>query len=186
MVSTIRPPDTYLVQLTAAVPAATLQQWVHGDPNVKHLELDTNVPVPKKQLSRAAYLPPMPLTTYATDGHLVQLYGTTAWLGYVQQPAMFATNASSIVQPNVSGLGVVIAVIDTGIDSQNPILTPVLVPGYDFIRNVPGYASDLADSQSIDSRNPGAIHGGSLRVVSSSATDPVHFRHSGTIDGCHP
>lgn len=145
MVSTIRPPDTYLVQLTAAVPAATLQQWVHGDPNVKHLELDTNVPVPEKLLSRAAYLPPMPLTTYATDGHLVQLYGTTAWLGYVQQPAMFATNASSIVQPNVSGLGVVIAVIDTGIDSRNLILAPVLVPGYDFTRNLPGYASDLAD-----------------------------------------
>lgn len=145
MVSTIRQPDTYLVQLTTAVPPAVLQQWVHGDPNVKHLELDTNTAVPEALLTNLPYVPPMPLTTHATDGQLVQLYGTTAWLGYVQQPAMYATNASNIVQPNSSGSGIVVAVIDTGIDSQNPILAPVLVPGYDFIHNTAGYASDLAD-----------------------------------------
>lgn len=145
MVSTIRQPDTYLVQLTTAVPPAVLQQWVHGDPNVKHLELDTNTAVPEALLTTLPYVPPMPLTTHATDGQLVQLYGTTAWLGYVQQPAMYATNASNIVQPNSSGSGIVVAVIDTGIDSQNPILAPVVVPGYDFIHNTAGYASDLAD-----------------------------------------
>ena len=145
MVSTIRQPDTYLVQLTTAVPPAVLQQWVHGDPNVKHLELDTNTAVPEAVPTNLPYVPPMPLTTYATDGQLVQLYGTTAWLGYVQQPAIYATNASTIIQPNASGSGIVVAVIDTGIDSQNPILAPVLVPGYDFIHNAAGYASDLAD-----------------------------------------
>jgi subtilisin family serine protease len=144
MVSTIRQPDTYLVQVSAAVPPAILQQWVHGDPNVKHLELNTNVVVPEASLTEAPYLPPMPVTTYVTDGHLVQLYGTSAWEGYVQQPAMFSTNASTIIQHNATGSGIV-AVIDTGIDPQNPILAPVLVPGYDFTRNVAGYASDLAD-----------------------------------------
>ena len=145
MVSTIRQPDIYLVQLTAAVPPAVLQQWVHGDPNVNHLELDANVAVPEAMLTNHPYVPPMPLTTHVTDGHLVELYGTTAWLGYVQQPAMYATNASTIVQPNVSGSGIVVAVIDTGIDPQNPILAPVLVPGYDFMHSVAGYPSDLAD-----------------------------------------
>jgi subtilisin family serine protease len=145
MVSTIRQPDTYLVQLTTAVPPAVLEQWVHGDPNIRHLELDTHVAVPEAALADLPYVPSMPITTHATDSHLVQLYGTTAWLGYVQQPAMYATAASNLLQPNTSGSGIVVAVIDTGIDSQNPILAPVLVPGYDFIRNVPGYASDLAD-----------------------------------------
>jgi subtilisin family serine protease len=144
LVGTIRQPDTYLVQLTAAVPPAVLQQWVHGDPNVKHLELDTNVVVPEASLTEVPYVPPMPVTSYVTDGHLVQLYGTTAWVGYVQQPAMYATNASTAVQQKATGSGIV-AVIDTGIDSRNPILAPVLVPGYDFTRNVAGYASDLAD-----------------------------------------
>lgn len=145
MVSTIKDPDTYLVQLTTAVPPAVLQQWVHGDPNVRHLELNTKAAVPEVVLTTTPYVPPMPVTTFATDGHSVQLYGTTAWLGYVQQPAMYATNASSIVQPNAAGLNTVIAVIDTGIDSRNPILAPTLVPGYDFVHNVAGYASDLGD-----------------------------------------
>lgn len=144
LVSTIRQPGTYLVQLTAAVPPAVLQQWVHGDPNVKHLELDTKVDVPEASLADVNYVPPMPMTTYVTDGRLVQLYGTGAWVGYVQQPAVYATNASTVLQQKATGSGIV-AVIDTGVDSQNPILAPVVVPGYDFTRNVPGYASDLAD-----------------------------------------
>lgn len=145
MVSTIRPPDTYLVQLSIAVPPFIVQQWVHGDPNVTHLELNTKVPVSEKLLSRTPYIPPMPVTTYATDGRSVQLYGLKAWVGYVQQPAMYSTNAFNVVQGNQTGAGIVVAVIDTGIDANNPILAPVLVPGYDFTRNVPGYASDLAD-----------------------------------------
>ena len=72
-------------------------------------------------MTATPYVPPMPLTAYVTDSHLVQLYGTTAWLGYVQQPAMYATNASTIIQPNTSGAGLVVAVIDTGIDSHNAI-----------------------------------------------------------------
>jgi subtilisin family serine protease len=145
MVRTIRQPDTYLVQLTTVVPPAVLQQWVHSDPNVRHLELDTHVAVPEASLTQAPYVPPMPLTTYVTDGHSIRLYGPTAWVGYVQQPAMYRTNAYTIVQQNATGSGIVVAVIDTGIDSQNPILAPVLVPGYDFTRNISGYASDLAD-----------------------------------------
>src|SRR5215470_19919115 len=64
LVSTIRPPDTYLVQLTAAVPPSVLQQWVHGDRNVKHLELDTHVQVPEASLTETPYVPPLPVTTY--------------------------------------------------------------------------------------------------------------------------
>jgi len=145
IVGTIRPPDTYLVEVSTAVPPSLLQQWMHGDPRVKHLELNTHVVVPETTLTEVPYVPPMPMTTYITDGHLIQLYGRTAWVGYVQQPAMYSTNASGTIQPNIAGSGMVVAVIDTGIDAQNPMLAPVVVPGYDFTRNVAGLASDLAD-----------------------------------------
>jgi subtilisin family serine protease len=144
ILSTIRKPDTYLVQVSAAVPPNVLQQWVQHDPNVNHLELDNNVSVPETALTAAPYIPPMPLTDYVTDGHLIQLYGTKAWVGYVQQPAVYATNAWTAMQQNPTGKFTV-AVIDTGIDPKNPILAPVLVSGYDFTRNAAGYASDLAD-----------------------------------------
>ena len=173
MVSTIRQPDTYLVQLTAAVPPGVLQQWVHGDANVRHLELDTNVSVPEASLTNVPYVPPMPVTTYVTDGHSVQLYGATAWVGYVQQPAMYATNTFNIVQGNTTGSGLVVAVIDTGIDSNNPILAPVLVSGYDFTRNVAGYASDLADIN----QSTAAMLGKST-VTSSASTQVVRLNQS--------
>ena len=144
IVGTIRDPDTYLVQVSGAVPPSVLQQWVQHDPNVHHLELDNNVSVPEASLSALPYIPPMPITDHVTDGHLTQLYGTAAWAGYVQQPAVYATNAWTAIQQNATGKFTV-AVIDTGIDSNNPILAPVLVSGYDFTRNVAGYASDLAD-----------------------------------------
>jgi subtilisin family serine protease len=144
ILSTIRKPDTYLVQVSAALPPNVLQQWVQHDPNVNHLELDNNVSVPETALTTAPYIPPMPLTDYVTDGHLIQMYGNKAWVGYVQQPAVYATNAWTAMQQN-PGRKFTVAVIDTGIDPNNPILAPVLVSGYDFTRNVAGYASDLAD-----------------------------------------
>lgn len=144
-VSTVHSPDTYLVQLTDAVPPTVLEQWVKGDRNVDHLELDTHAEVPEALLTSNPYVPPMPLTTFVTDSHAIQLYGPTAWVGYVQQPAIYATSANYLVQGNTTGTGIVVAVIDTGVDPQNPILAPALVPGYDFTRHVAGYPSDLAD-----------------------------------------
>jgi subtilisin family serine protease len=144
MVRTIQTPDTYLVQVSAAVPPNVLQQWVQHDPNVQNLQPDNNVSVPENSIATPSYIPPMPVTDYVTDGHLMQLYGPTAWVGYVQQPAVYATNLWNAMQQNPNGQ-VIVAVIDTGIDANNPILSPVLVPGFDFTRNVAGYASDLAD-----------------------------------------
>ena len=144
LVRTIRDPDTYLVQVSAAVPPNILEQWVQHDPNVQHLELDNSVSVPETSLTAPPYVPPMPVTDYVTDGHFTQLYGIAAWTGYVQQPAVYATNAWTAIQQNTTGKFTV-AVIDTGVDSNNPMLAPVLVSGYDFTRNVGGYASDLAD-----------------------------------------
>jgi len=67
-------------------------------------------------------------------------YGSTVWNGYAAQPA------ASIIRLHegrskfgVLGSGIV-AVIDTGIDSNHPALKYVLVPGYDFIQDQPGMA----------------------------------------------
>jgi hypothetical protein len=143
MLSTIHAPDTYLVQASSAVPPAVLTQWTNGDPNVQHLQPNHTVSVPENQLSLAPYIPALPGTDYAT-GPLAQLYGPTAWLGYVQQPAVYSTNAAMVLHPNQAGTGI-IAVIDTGVDPTNALLAPVLVPGFDFTNNVAGSASELGD-----------------------------------------
>ena len=42
------------------------------------------------------------------------------------------------------GLGIV-AIIDTGVDANNPILKPCLVPGYDFTTNTAGIPDEMQD-----------------------------------------
>jgi subtilisin family serine protease len=159
LLSTIRVPDTYLVQLSASVPPGILKKWVEHDPNVLQLELDKNASVGQNSLI-SPYIPSLPATDYVTDGRLVQLYGATAWVGYVQQPAVFSTNAADAVG-HVTGKGIV-AVIDTGIDDGNPILAPVLVPGYDFIQNAAGLPSDLGD---IDQSSGHIMHQSSGHIM---------------------
>jgi subtilisin family serine protease len=144
MVSTIHQPDTFLVQLSAAVSPDTVKQWVHGDPNVKHIELDENANVPEASINNVPNIPTMPGTTYVTDHNLIKMYGSQAWVGYVQQPAVYLTSLASVLQPKTAGTGIV-AIIDTGVDPNNPILAPVLVPGYDFTRNIAGSASEMSD-----------------------------------------
>jgi subtilisin family serine protease len=65
----------------------------------------------------------------------ITYYGSTVWHGYVYQPAnqiVRALEAQSTF--NVTGAGTV-AIIDTGVDSDHPVLKPVLVAGYDFVHN---------------------------------------------------
>ena len=69
---------------------------------------------------------------------------TTAWNSYVNQPAAGIVEVQTAQNDfHVTGSGIV-ADIDTGVDPNNPVLQPVLLPGYDFTRNQPG-ASEMSD-----------------------------------------
>src|SRR2546430_3821386 len=78
------------------------------------------------------------------DRSPVNYYGTVVWDGYTSQPAAQIIRLIDAQRGfNVSGTGIV-AVIDTGVDTNHPVLVPVLLPGYDFTRNQPG-ASEWLD-----------------------------------------
>ena len=69
------------------------------------------------------------------DSTPVNYYGTTVRRGYVTQPAAQIVGvAAAQSQYKVDGFGIV-AVIDTGVDPNHPVLMPVLMPGYDFTKN---------------------------------------------------
>lgn len=76
-------------------------------------------------------------------GATTPFFGSTVWAGYVGQPA-----AGIIRLPEsrvfASGGGTV-AIIDTGVDPRHPVLAGSLEPGYDFLLDQPGIASELAD-----------------------------------------
>jgi subtilisin family serine protease len=78
------------------------------------------------------------------DNTPVNYYGTIVTHGYAAQPAAQIIRLTDAqLGFNVSGTGIV-AVIDTGVDVNHPVLYPVLLPGYDFTRNQPG-ASEWLD-----------------------------------------
>jgi hypothetical protein len=168
LVSSIHVPDTYLVQVSGSVPPGILKKWVEHDPNVLQLDLDANVSVGDGSLVNP-YIPSLPVTDYVTDGRLVQLYGTSAWTGYVQQPAVYSTNAANAMG-HVTGNGIV-AVIDTGVDAGNPILAPVLVPGFDFTQNVAGFPDDLGD---IDQSTAHILHQSTAHILHQSTAHIMH------------
>jgi subtilisin family serine protease len=107
-------------------------------PGVVNAELDQVVSIATG--SATATTPPPSLV----DTTPVQYYGSTAWDGYVNQPAAQLIGVSDAFNDfNLTGTGV-IADIDTGVDPNHPVLVPVLLPGYDFTRNQPG-GSEMND-----------------------------------------
>ena len=83
--------------------------------------------------------------SYLTDETPVSYYGSTVWHGYVYQPGnqLIRTNQTHSTF-NATGVGITVAIIDTGVDPTHPVLKAVLVNGYDFTRNVSG-GSEKAD-----------------------------------------
>lgn len=81
--------------------------------------------------------------SYLSDQAPTSYYGATVWHGYVAQPANQLVRTSTTQSTfHVAGSGVTVAVIDTGVDPTNAVLKSVLVPGYDFTRNIAGGSED--------------------------------------------
>ena len=71
--------------------------------------------------------------------------GTMAWNSYATQPAVSIVEIQQAQSAfNVTGMGIVVADIDTGVDPNHPALQGVLLPGYDFTRNKVG-GSEMTD-----------------------------------------
>jgi subtilisin family serine protease len=100
------------------------------------IEADHLLPIPLPSL------PSIPSGLY--DASPVNYYGTVAWHGYAAQPAAQIIRLQDAQNGfGISGKGIV-AVIDTGVDPNHPVLYSVLLQGYDFTRNQPG-ASEWLD-----------------------------------------
>ena len=100
------------------------------------VEADRLLPIPQPSLGS------VPSGLY--DNSPVNYYGSVVWHGYAAQPAAQIIRLQDAQNGfRIAGNGIV-AVIDTGVDVNHPVLQAVLLPGYDFTRNQPG-ASEWLD-----------------------------------------
>ena len=105
---------------------------------------------------------------YLSDKTPTSYYGSTVWHGYLVQPGnqLIRTTAAQSTF-GVTGLGTTVAVIDTGVDPNHPVLQGVLVPGYDFTRNVSGgsEASDVTASPDMSDADSATVNQRTVAVL---------------------
>ncbi|HEY3129014.1 MAG TPA: S8 family serine peptidase [Acidobacteriota bacterium] len=127
----------FLVTTSDLVDPNTFLNTLRGQVGVVNAELD----VLAKVLQATATQVPSSLL----DSVPVNYFGQTVRRGYVNQIANLIIRTGETQSTfNVTGAGIV-AVIDTGVDYDHPVLTPVLVDGYDFTRDQQGRTSEKAD-----------------------------------------
>ncbi len=144
IVREVRPGELYRVESEDERTDDEVETEVGGDTQVRGFERNRTLELPEipagisLQQSTAAILEALPSRT------LVPFHGQQVWSRYVHQPATRIINLAG-AQAISTGAGVIVAVIDTGIDPNHPVLRDALVPGYDFTRDQAGMPSELAD-----------------------------------------
>jgi subtilisin family serine protease len=136
----------YTVTGPTAVPADTLVARVRADRAVTTFEPDYVASTGETaSVHREIEQTTQPLDeALAVDRTLADFYGALAWNGYAHQPALAKLEVEAARANGSDGDGIIVAVIDSGVDPGNPLLRDVLLPGYDFTRNREG-ASEWGD-----------------------------------------
>ncbi|HMC31277.1 MAG TPA: S8 family serine peptidase, partial [Candidatus Angelobacter sp.] len=125
---------------------------------------------------------------------LVSFFGSTVPSNYTTQIATSIIRlADARSATRLTGNGVV-AIIDTGADPNHPALSAVLVPGYDFTRDVAGF-SELADldpsvaaqlqqstTSILDAQNTLALNGSAVAILNQSTTSILDQSTTSILD----
>jgi subtilisin family serine protease len=167
------------------------------DSDVQSFEPNRKLAVP--ELSGATIASLTQSSTSILDGlpgrTVVNYFGSAVASNYVQQPATALIRTHDVqAGSTLTGSGITVAVIDTGVDLDHPGLAPVLVPGFNFI-NAAAAPSELTDlppdmavalSQSstsiLDGQNLVQLNASTVAILSQSSTSildgpPAAFGH---------
>jgi subtilisin family serine protease len=175
---------TYLVSATSVDPS------IATDTDVLSFEADHALDVP--ELSGTTQGALLQSATSVLDllpaRAPVTYFGSTVANYYVSQPAATLTRLGSVQgETSLTGAGIVVAVIDTGVDPNHPALTGVLLPGFDFVHNTAGGSElvDLSPDQlaSLSQSNTSILDGQNLVQLNSFTMAVLSQSNTSILDG---
>jgi subtilisin family serine protease len=121
----------------------------------------------------------------AVDRTAVDFYGAPAWSGYVHQDAVKVLDLETEHAAGRTGRGIVVAVIDSGIDERHPLLEgAILDGGYDFTRD----SADPSEWKDLDQSTAFILDNDPCRPVSVEPVEGQTVQSTAFIlDGaCRP
>lgn len=167
------------------------------DADVQSFESNRALAVP--ELSGATNANLTQSSTSILDGlpgrTVMNYFGSAVASNYVQQPATSLTRHHDAQSgTKLTGAGMIVAVIDTGVDTSHPALAASLVPGFNFIDNSlstseladlpPAMAAALTQSSTsiLDGQNLVQLNSSTVAILSQSSTSildgpPAAFGH---------
>ncbi len=148
VVAPLNSPGVFLVTQSEgnAATSESLQSELLRDVEVLEVEPNHSVSLPETPQAAAGGLAQSTahILEAAANRALVDFYGARARDGYVNQPASALVRTARTQYSFATGLGIV-AIIDTGVDANHPVLSASLVDGYDFTRDLPGIPNEIDD-----------------------------------------
>lgn len=193
--------DLSLVVDPAGRLPAQLVVAVRSQPLVANFELDAVFTLPEREARLDLNQSTVAILDGLTNRSLTAYYGDAVWAGYLSQPATAIIRLREAQAAYATGLGTV-AIIDTGVDPSHPVLRNALAPGYDFVRDIPGFASELADLDqstvaildgsrtSIVNKTPFAVNQSTVAILDQSTVAildrnklPAAFGHGTMVAG---
>ena len=154
----------FLITTPSALNPVTFILKLLLQPGIAGIEIDQKS---KVTAADAGSVPPA-----LTDNAPYNYYGATVKHGYVFQPATSIIGLGNTQAKWGTRGGGTVAVIDTGVDPDHPVLKPVLLPGYDFTRNS-NSANEKGDvTQStvavLDNAQPAYVNQSTVAVLDQS------------------
>jgi subtilisin family serine protease len=170
-----------------------------ADVNAVEVEVESDTTVSGFEAEQTALLPEKSQLTQATltqstagilDFFLnrtpVTFFGSSVPSYYLTQPATTVIRLNDGRNAtNLTGRGIV-AIIDTGVDLNHPLLTGVLVPGYDFTRDIPS-ASELADlnpatAAALQQSTAGILDANNVYILNNATAAFLNQSTAGILD----
>ena len=187
--------DLFLVSRPAPILSNSITSGapdVASDAAVFNIEPNAAVVTPEVESPVLNGSPVSILDGLSDPQYLVSYFNNQVWSRYVDQPATVAIGLAASRQTG-TGAGIV-AIIDTGVDPHHPALAGSLVPGYDFIHETAGSASEWVDVDGsvvsildgsvvsiLDGHSVVTVNGSTVAILdqaTAAAIDPALLPHA--------